>query len=238
MLVCGESSIEVTPEKIVLKAASVELSPTKTLECSTKGGPSMTLGDDIEILSKKFRMFTESGALEVDKEFKVKGDKIKLGYDPSKPEKSKDEKDPETKPFSVKLSNYFLVPYASKKYHLMVDGQRFEGETDGEGVVNQDIPKSARQAVVRLWLDAYPEGRQRIYTLKLGELPPVADILGAKERLKNLGYYHGPLDTDEGDDLRAAVAEFQADHRDSHGLDATGALDAGTAGALEEVHGS
>ncbi len=36
----------------------------------------------------------------------------------------------------------------------------------------------------------------------------------------------------------AAIAEFQQDHHDSHALEPTGELDEGTAGALEEVHGS
>jgi hypothetical protein len=197
----------------------------------------MTLGKDVEILSKKFRLFTESGALEIDKEVKAKGDKIKLGYDPSKPSKDKDEKDPETKPFKCKLSDYYLKPYAGKKYHLMVEGLRIEGETDGEGVVKQDIPKSATQAVVRLWLDDYPHGRQQIYQLALkDELPPAKSVLGAKTRLKNLGYFSGHLNEHPDDELREAILLFQEDHKESHGLKMTGELDEGLAGALEEIH--
>jgi type VI secretion system secreted protein VgrG len=239
VLACGESTIEVGPEKIVLKAAAVEISPKKTLECSTKDGPSMTLGEDVEILSKKLRIFTESGALEIDKEFKAKGDKIKLGYDPSKPDRDEKDEKPETAPFSVKLSSYFLTAYANKKYHLMVDGLRFEGETDGAGVVKQDIPKSARQVVVRLWLDAYPEGRQVVYTMKVHEeLPPIDSVRGAKTRLKNLGYYRGSVSDTADEPMRDAVMEFQRDHGQTHGLEQSGELDAGTRGALEEVHGS
>jgi type VI secretion system secreted protein VgrG len=235
---CGESSIELLPEKIVLRAKTVELSPTQVLECSTKDGPSMTLAGDVEILTKKFRLFTEAGALEVDREFKAAGDKIKLGYDPSRPSRDKQGEEPETKPFSCKLSNYFLQPYANKKYHLMAEGLRFEGETDGEGMVKAKIPRAAKQVVVRLWLDSYPEGRQRVYTLKLEDLPSVDEVLGAKVRLRNLGYYHGTIDGAPNEELRAALAEFQGDHQDTHGLEPTGELDTGTAGALEEVHGS
>ena len=238
LLECGESTIELTADKIVLRSPTIELAPSKTLSATTGGGPSLTMGEEVEILTKKLKIFTESGALELDKEFKVQGDKIKLGYDPSKPDQDKSDDAPETKPFQVKLSDYFLKPYAAKKYHLMVEGLRMEGSTDGEGLVKQDIPKDAKQVVVRLWLDDYPQGRQRLYTLKLGELPPVDELRGAKIRLKNLGYYDGTIDEGKNDDLRLAVADFQDDHKDTHGLEATGELDTGTAGALEEVHGS
>ncbi len=237
VITCGDSSIEMTEDKIVLKASAIEISPKKSLECSTKGGPSMTMGEDVEILSKKFKVFTESGALEIDKEVKAKGDKIKLGYDPSKPSKDKDEKDPETKPFECKLSDYYLNPYAGKKYHLMVEGLRIEGETDGGGVVKQDIPKATTLAVVRLWLDDYPQGRQQVYQIALkDELPPAKSVLGAKMRLKNLGYFKGHPNEAADDDLREALLLFQEDHKESHGLPMTGELDEGTAGALEEIH--
>ena len=238
LLECGDASIELSADKIVLRAPTIEIAPSKTLSATTGGGPSLTMGEGIEILTKKLKIFTESGALELDTELKVKGDKIKLGYDPSKPDQDKQETAPETKPFQVKLSDYFLQPYASKKYHVMVEGLRFEGETDSDGVVKEDIPKDAKQVVVRLWIDDYPQGRQRLYTLKLGELPPVDNLRGAKIRLKNLGYYDGVIDDGKSDDLRLAVADFQDDHKDTHGLDATRELDTGTAGALEEVHGS
>jgi hypothetical protein len=105
-------------------------------------------------------------------------------------------------------------------------------------MVNAKIPKRAAQVVVRLWVDDYPQGRQRVYTLTLAELPPLDGVLGVKQRLKNLGYYAGIMDPSPGDELIAAVREFQADHHDTHGLDPTGELDGGTRGALEEVHGS
>lgn len=237
-LECGESVVEILPEKIVLRAPTIELSASKAIECTAKDGPSVTLGDHVEILTKKFKLFTEEGALEVDNEFKAQGKTIKLGYDPSRPSKEKEEKAPETKPFTAKLTNYLLEPFANKKYHLMVEGLRFEGETDAEGTVKQDIPKAAKQVVVRLFLDEYPEGRQRLYTMKLLALPPSTTPLGAKVRLKNMGYFTGELSEKADGAMREAVAEFQADHKETHGLDPTGELDEGTAGALEEVHGS
>jgi peptidoglycan hydrolase-like protein with peptidoglycan-binding domain len=68
---------------------------------------------------------------------------------------------------------------------------------------------------------------------------PASDtVLGGKWRLANLGYYQGAQDGTLSPEFRGAVAEFQDDHRDSHGLEPTGEYDEGTQGALEEVYGS
>jgi type VI secretion system secreted protein VgrG len=239
-LVCGESMLEVLPDKIVLKTPTLEMSASKSMTASAKqDGPSMTIGDEVEILSKKVAIFSEGGALELDKDAKIAGKSIKLGYDPSKPDKKTDEKDPETKPFKCKFSDYWMEPYANKHYHMTVEGVRIEGETDGDGAIQKDIPKAATQALVRLWLDDYPEGRQQLYSLRLQkELPAVSTVRGAKVRLKNMGYYAGEINDVNDEVFAAAVAEFQDDHKDSHGLEATGEYDQGTQGALEEVYGS
>lgn len=238
-IVCGDSMIELLPDKILLQTPTLELSASEAITATAKDGPSVTLGDDVEVLSKKIKLFSEGGALELDKEAKVAGQKIKLGYDPSKPDKSKEEEEPETKPFSCRFTDYWMEPFAGKHFHATTLGLRFEGDTDGDGNVKIDIPRDATEVQVRLWIDEYPEGRQQLYALQLkSELPPSSSITGGKLRLKNLGYYHGEIDEVADGALRAALLEFQDDHKESHGLDATGEYDAPTQGALEEIHGS
>lgn len=239
VLVCGDSRIEVSPDKIVLSATTIETKAGSAFTASAKSdGPVVTIGDEVEILSKKFRVFTDGAALEVDKEVRAKGAAIRLGYSPDKPAADKQDATQETKPLELVLSDWFLDPYAGKKYHLMVDGLRFEGETDGEGTLKHDVPKSASQAVVRLWVDEYPEGRQQIYRIDLDKVSPPSSMAGAQQRLKNLGYYGGPVDGVMSDELRAAIAEFQRDHEETHGLEPTGELDGPTQGALKDVHRS
>ena len=236
---CGESSIEVSKDKIVLHTPTLELRATKEMVARSKDGPTITLGDDVEILSKKLRVFTEGAALELDQDAKIDGAKIKLGYDPSKPEKEDESEEPETKAIQVKLTDYHLEPYANRHYHVLADGLRIEGDTDGDGFVRADVPKSATQVTIRLWTEDYPDGDQVTYVLRLqDEIPPASTVQGAKHRLTNLGYYSGPRDGTPSPELRAAVLEFQADHKETHGLEATGDYDEGTQGALEEVHGS
>ena len=237
-LVCGDARIELSRDTIALRAPTIELAASETLTARAKDGPTLTVADDVEILAKKLRVFTESAALELDKEAKVKGDKIKLGYQPDEPEKSADEAEPETRPLELKLSDWFMAPYANKTYHLHVEGLRFEGKTDAEGTLKRDIPKAAKQVTVRLWVDEYPEGRRRFWRVNLAALPPASEPKGAQQRLKNLGYYQGNVDGGDSDEYEDALREFQVDHRESHDLEPTGALDGATAGALEEVHGS
>jgi type VI secretion system secreted protein VgrG len=64
LIECGESTIELTADKIVLRAPTIELTPSKTLSATTGGGPSLTMGEEVEILTKQLKIFTESGALE------------------------------------------------------------------------------------------------------------------------------------------------------------------------------
>jgi type VI secretion system secreted protein VgrG len=238
VLACGKASIELSPDKLVIKAPTIEIEAEETLDCSSKKGPSVTLGDKAEVLTKSFSLFTEGAALELDKDAKMKGAAIKLGYDPQKPTRDAKDDKPETRPLAAKLSDYFLTPYRNKKYHVLAEGVRIEGETDGEGNVRCDVPKTARAAQIRLWLSDYPQGPRREYTVEFDEVKPSTSIEGAKTRLKNLGYYHGRVDGVVDEELATAIAGFQGDHKDSHGLDVNGEAEAPTLAAIADVHGS
>lgn len=62
---------------------------------------------------------------------------------------------------------------------------------------------------------------------------PADDNAGAQGRLKNLGYYTGPLSGSVDDDTTDAVRRFQQDA----GLPVTGQLDTATQSALAQRHG-
>jgi hypothetical protein len=236
---CGDSSIELQTDKIVLKGKTIQMQAAQAFSASSGQGPSMSLSDSAEILAKKFGLFTESASLELDKEVKTKGNAIKLGYDPNKPSTSSDDSKPETKPLAVKVSDYFLAPYKNKKFHVLAEGQRIEGETDGDGNVKCDVPKAARTVRIRVWTGNYPDGDRREYTITFqDDLKPPTEVSGAKTRLQNLGYYTGLIDEMNDSDYRTALQEFQNDHKDSHGLSPSGAPDSATLSALADVHGS
>ena len=62
-------------------------------------------------------------------------------------------------------------------------------------------------------------------------LSPTGDIAAAQQRLKDRGYYAGPVDGVMGPRTAAALRAYQRDH----GLSATGQLDSQTASALSET---
>lgn len=115
--------------------------------------------------------------------------------------------------------------FAEKKYELDVGGETIEGETDGDGLVEADVPADASEALLRFPDDGVS------FRLLLGELDPITEISGVRHRLDNLGYACGDGDAVD-DELTLALRRFQEDR----GLTPTGALDDATRDALKSHH--
>jgi hypothetical protein len=114
-------------------------------------------------------------------------------------------------------------------YELVIDGKSVPGElkTDGEGRLEHFIPPNATKAMLRL------DGGKEEYALQLGHIHPLEDPIGVQERLANLGFYHGPRDGAEGEDLEAALQDFQV----CYGLTPSGKLDDATREKLRAAYG-
>src|SRR6185437_9746755 len=96
---------------------------------------------------------SSQGFFKLDKEAKLKGNLIKLNCDEPTEPGEEPEKKPDPKSFRVHLHDDFHKPYANKKYRLLVDGKEMDGETDGDGLVEQDVSPEAASADLTLWLD-------------------------------------------------------------------------------------
>lgn len=238
VLECGTSRIELSPEGIKISATTVDLEAAKGFSAASKEGPSFTLDKAAELVSNEIRLLAKKGALELDDNASLRGEKVKLNCDDRSPTASGGSSLIEMVPFSCKLSDYALAAYAGKTYHLLVEGLKFEGKTDGDGTVKEKIPKDAKQVVLKLWIDDYPLGRQRHYTLSHAELPGADTPLGAQTRLRHLGYSVGVPTDQMNDAARTALSLFQNDHKDSHGLEVNGNLDGATVAALSGVYGA
>ncbi|MDI1448342.1 type VI secretion system tip protein TssI/VgrG [Polyangium sp. 6x1] len=234
---CGQSAIEIGPSGITLRGSSIDVKAAQSATMSGKG-PTLSLDSEVELVAKKISLYSEGASVELDKEASIKGDKVLLNCDAGEPEGDEDENRKETQPFSCKLSDWYMMPYANKKYHLMAEGLKYEGTTDADGVVQQKLPKGVKQVVIKLWVDEYPTGRQRLYTLSMAEVPPADTPQGAQARLRALGFYFGKPTEEMNADTKSALTAFQKDHAQSHGLEATGELDATTVAALQDVYGS
>ena len=236
VLQCGKSRLRLTPEAIDVLAATLTLAGSKSARLAGKG-PALALGEELEVTAKKIKMYSENASMELDKDAKLDGKTVRLNCGPGAPSPGSDAAEtPKTKKLAVKLTDYAYQPYKNKKYHLNVDGMRYEGETDADGAVEKDVPESAKAAQLILWTDKYPTGPRRTYDLALEALAPTSTVRGAQARLKNLGYYQGPLRDESDDATEQALLQFQSDHAEQQ-LDPSGKLDAATAAALMTVHG-
>lgn len=116
-------------------------------------------------------------------------------------------------------------------YELLVRGHKYEGTTDGDGILKQEIPLDAEEA--KLTIDGHT------WTLNIAHLNPVDDapdegVSGIQARLHNLGYNPGPIDGVAGPRTRAAVRSFQADNPP---LEVDGICGPKTKAKLIERHG-
>lgn len=123
-------------------------------------------------------------------------------------------------------------PLANRAYKLEVRNLNLEGTTDTEGLLEQKIPENAEEGILHIDNWALP--------LKIGHLDPIEEVTGWQARLKNLGYYSGPVDGQVQDDngkdrmqLKAAIEEFQLDH----GLKVDGIVGSKTEAKIKEAHG-
>lgn len=229
---CGESVIEITKEGIKLSGKTLALEGSKST--TMKGnGPTIALSDEGRIEAKALSIVSEKTSLVMDTEMWLDGPGIKLnckGIDPTQTDE--EGKEPETKKMRVKLTDADANPHASKEYILSAGGARFEGSTDGDGNLEQDVPKDAMTAQITLFVGKRPEGEKLVYRIALEEMPEDS-TKSALVRLKNLGYYAGEPKDVLDDAARDAIRRFQL----ANGLEVTGELDETTLAKLTDVHG-
>jgi len=116
-------------------------------------------------------------------------------------------------------------PIADTPCVLEVDGSSYQLTTDGDGKIEQPIPKNAAGGKLTIGEIEVP--------IKIGHLDPVEELPGWRARLNNLGYRAGASDDLNDPQLRSAVEEFQCDYD----LQVDGESGPQTQGKLKEVHG-
>ena len=119
-------------------------------------------------------------------------------------------------------------PRANERYVLTIDGTLREGETDDDGMLTEPISPNAREGRLVIGED------EEEILIEFGDVDPIAELSGIQSRLANLGYYDGPVNGQESDDLTDAIAEFQT----SVTLPSDGQLTDETRDVLLEKHGS
>jgi hypothetical protein len=117
-------------------------------------------------------------------------------------------------------------PFANKPYKLTLDEKLvFNGTTNGEGLLEADIPVTTEQGILEI------EGYK--LPVRVSHLDPIDELTGVQGRLHNLSYDCGPIDGNLSEKTIDAVKAFQ----EAVGLQPTGEVDEATKNKLKEKHG-
>jgi len=165
-------------------------------------------GDRLYIPEKELK--EESGATEQRHRFKTRGETLML---------------------RIVLKNIDGQPIANQRCDLDIEGEVYPLTTDGQGQIEQQIPKSAEGGTLTLIGTNVPFDVQ--LPIKIGHLDPVDTISGQQARLNNLGFNAGEVGGTSELQFRSAVEEFQCDHD----LTVDGICGQQTQTKLKEVHG-
>jgi type VI secretion system secreted protein VgrG len=230
---CGESHVAITRDTVRIDANTIVIKAKEKL-ILLGDGPGIELAREAEVLADTIKLFSKGGSVELDSEAAhVDGPLVKLNCGAGKaPEIEDEEEKPKTKRFRWRCLDADQEPYKNKYYSLMTQGFKTRGNTDGDGVVEEEVPEEAFSAVLTLWTESFPEGERVTYTIRFGDLPPSSTAYGAQIRLKNLGYYMGPETDEVTPELTGAILRFQYEH----GLPTSGEPDGATADKLDEIH--
>jgi hypothetical protein len=116
-------------------------------------------------------------------------------------------------------------PVANAVCKLTVDGKELAPTTDGEGLLVQSVPATARTAMLVV--------NQLEFDLRIGHLDPIDTPTGLRARLNNLGLYSGDPEDDDPDALRDALELFQG----MNALPVDGTANDATVAKLKEIYG-
>lgn len=122
-------------------------------------------------------------------------------------------------------------PLANTQCVLHVDGGQFELTSDGQGLIEQKISRSA--TVADLVIGGLDSPSQGVVPISIGQLDPVDTASGQTARLNNMGYFVGAPDADDSQAFRSAVEEFQCNNK----LAVDGKCGPKTQAKLLELHG-
>lgn len=128
----------------------------------------------------------------------------------------------------VQFFDYDGEPLANKPYELNMNGMFKKGKLDGQGWLKATVPPDTSTVNILIG----EKDNVVPYQLNVGHLDPVSEVSGVQARLRHLGYYDGPVDGVNSDNLMRAVAQF----RQEEGLSAGSEIDDDFRQKLKERH--
>ena len=132
----------------------------------------------------------------------------------------------------LRLLDFDNEPLRDTECDLHVSAERHRLHTDSDGFVEHVVPRDTKQVLLTFGDPEVPF--ESIVRIRVGDLDPVDEPSGQRQRLSNLGYPTGPLEVLDAAKLGVAVQEFQCDQ----GLVVDGICGRQTQASLLDVHGS
>lgn len=135
--------------------------------------------------------------------------------------------------FRLQLKDDDENPFADTRYELKIGEKVFEGTTDGDGKLEQEINADARSGCVTFYpKDENGDELMGFIPLDFGHLDPASELSGVQKRLNNLGFGCGKTDGVIGEKTKAALLKFQR----KHNLPESGEACAATKEKLRQMH--
>ncbi|MGY8696047.1 MAG: peptidoglycan-binding domain-containing protein [Verrucomicrobiia bacterium] len=199
----------------------------------TRSPNQLLKGDILHIPDKEIE--SETGATESMNSFVLKTAKTKLKLRVVGPVEDDDGDEVDTTEpweYASQTPSYAEIePRGKTPYALYLDGSLFkEGETDGGGFIDCQIPSRTKKGVLRLNPGTELESELELY---IGGIDPIDTPSGIAKRLSNLGFACNEQAEDFDDDLGFAISNFQR----VQNLEPTGDADDDTKSLLTELHG-
>jgi hypothetical protein len=182
-------------------------------------------------MSKKIVLQSSSASLELSDSAKLTGTKVKLGQGAGATG-SQSSSTSDTQTLAVRFIDATGAALANATYQASFGDAMVQGTTDGSGGASITVPKDTQSVRVVVWPETFPEGPRVTYAVSVGSLDDASSVRGAQQRLRNLGYYRGPI---TGAMNRATLDALLVFQRHAQ-LDVTGELDAATVDKLRTAH--
>ena len=180
----------------------------KNLQLRTvRKSPNVLLPGDKVFVPEK-RLKEESGATEQTHRFKRKGVPSKL---------------------QIKLLDEDGKPRGNLNYCIIIEGKLRQDKTSMDGWIRVPIVPNAQRGR----LIVQESNKQEVYELNLGNIDPIDQLEGVRQRLKNLGFDCGGEEGELGEQTKAALKEFQRQYQ----LPESGEPDQATQAKLKQVYG-
>jgi type VI secretion system secreted protein VgrG len=236
VLACGDSRLIIGPDAVEIETKKLSLVGADSVELKAKGSV-LEMTQEVQLTAPALKLYSQGASVELTNNADINGAQLNLNCGGgSVQSQNAPGQQPKTKVLSLQLHDDNMRPFANKHYRLVVAGAKYEGTTDGNGMLQETIAAEAKVGQVTVWLGQYPEGRRLNWPveIKTGSLPPAAGVDGALLRLRALGYYTGELTTALTPEAQAALLVFQKDYE----VKPTGEVDSATAAKLKEVYGA